>query len=155
MPTITIYLTVFALSMVPVIELRGAIPVGVLNGMNYWVSYAIAVLGSTVVVPVIIKFVRPVLGYLKNTRYGKRFASWIDQKAQKKKIKVESHKFLKVGLFIFVAIPLPGTGAWTGSLIAAVLNMRIRDALPPIFFGNVVAGAIMVVLSYYLHVIVL
>ena len=144
---------VFLVSMLPIVELRGAIPLALLYyQMNPWLSYLIAVLGNLIPVPFILLFIRPIMNWLKRTRAFSRFGNWLDQKAAKGSAKVKKYEMF--GLFLFVAIPLPGTGAWTGSLIAAVMNMRMRDALPSIVAGVLTAGLIMTFGSNIINFIV-
>ncbi len=142
------YLLVFLCSMVPIVELRGAIPIGTLAyGLPMVATYVVAVLGNLVPVPFIIKFIRPVFEFLqKNTPLKKVVEHYID-KANRNAEKVRKYEMW--GLFLFVAIPLPGTGAWTGALIAAFMDMRIKDAFPPIALGVATAGLIMIILSAF------
>ena len=128
----------FFLSMVPVIELRGAIPLAVAHELNFWVAFP---------VPFIILFIRKIFDWMKKkSEKLSRLVDRMELKAQKKSAVVEKYKML--GLFILVAIPLPGTGAWTGALVAAMLNMRIKNAILPIALGVVTAGIIMAVISF-------
>ncbi len=136
----------FLISMVPVIELRGAIPVGQALGLSFWECFMISVIGNMLPVPVILLFVRYVLNWMKGVKYLDKIANWVLNKADKHSGKVT--KYATWGLFLFVAIPLPGTGAWTGSLIAALLDMRMKKALPSIFAGVVVAGLIVSGISF-------
>lgn len=137
----------FFLSMVPVIELRGAIPLAVAHELNFWVAFPVAVLGNLVPVPFIILFIRKIFDWMKKkSEKLSRLVDRMELKAQKKSAVVEKYKML--GLFILVAIPLPGTGAWTGALVAAMLNMRIKNAILPIALGVVTAGIIMAVISF-------
>ena len=134
-------LCVFFCSMVPIIELRGAIPMGTALGLNPWLNYAISVVGNMLPVPIILLFVKVVLDWMKKVRGLSKIALWVEAKADKHKGKIE--KFAYVGLFLFVAIPLPGTGAWTGSLIAALMKMKFWKSLLFVFLGVLTAGAIM------------
>lgn len=139
-------LCTFIISMIPIIELRGAIPIGQGMGLGFWQCYIISVIGNMLPVPIILLFVRAVLGWMKRIRHLDKFALWVERKAEKNSAKVT--KYATWGLFIFVAIPLPGTGAWTGSLVAALLDMRMKKALPFIFAGVLVAGMIMSLLTF-------
>ncbi|MBQ3553941.1 MAG: small multi-drug export protein [Clostridia bacterium] len=134
-------LLVTIVSMIPIVELRGAIPLGFVLGMDPWVLYALTVLGNLLPVPFILLLIRPVIRWFLKTRAFRKLGLWIEAKAEKHKGKVEKYEFW--GLFIFVAIPLPGTGAWTGALIAAFLDMRMKKALPSIALGVLTAGLIM------------
>ena len=140
------YLWVFFLSMVPVLELRAAIPIGATLGLEWVANYLICVIGNMIPVPIILLFVRHVLEWMKKIPRLDKIALWVENKAQKNTPKVQ--KYASLGLLIFVALPLPGTGAWTGSLIAAMLDMRVREAFPPIALGVVTAGIIVAVVTY-------
>ena len=137
----------FLISMVPVLELRGAIPIGVAHGLDYRIAIAVSILGNLVPVPFIVLFIRKIFAWLrtKSERLN-GFVTRMEQRALKKSDTVRRARFW--GLFLFVAIPLPGTGAWTGSLIAAMLEMRVKEAFPPIALGVVTAGIIVAVVTY-------
>lgn len=135
------YFVTFLISMVPVVELRGAIPVGISQGINPFAAAVICLIGNMVPVPFLILFVRNVLNWLrkKNSRLNRR----ITRLEEKTKIKAEKvRKYERFGLCFFVAVPLPGTGAWTGALIAAMLDMSLKNALPSIFLGVLIAAGI-------------
>ena len=132
--------------MVPVIELRGAIPYGAANGVDPWLCFAICCIGNLLPVPFILIFIRKILLWMKGTKLFGRFAQWLEQKAQKGASRVM--KYASFGLLIFVAIPLPGSGAWTGALIAALLDMRMKYALPSILGGVLIAGILLMAASY-------
>ncbi len=140
------YLWVLFISMVPIIELRGAIPVGASFGLPLWANFALCVAGNFLPVPFILFFIRRILKWMKGVKRLDKIAIWVENKAHKHTHKMQ--KSLMFGLFIFVAIPLPGTGAWTGSLIAAMLDARMKYALPAIFAGVVVAGLLVSGISY-------
>mgnify|MGYP002596350566 FL=1 len=137
----------FLISMVPVLELRGAIPIGVAHGLDYRAAIAVSIVGNLVPVPFIVLFIRKIFAWLrtKSERLN-AFVTRMEQRALKKSDTVRRARFW--GLFLFVAIPLPGTGAWTGALIAAVLNMRLKRAVPVIFLGVVIAGCIITLLTH-------
>ena len=137
------YLIVFLISMVPLIELRGAIPYGLSFGLDPLFTYALAIVGNCLPVPVILFFVKRVLLFMQRcrVRFFNRVANWVIEKAQKGFQKVQ--KYAALGLYLFVAIPLPGTGAWTGALIAAMFDMKKRYAFLSIFLGVLTAGVIM------------
>ena len=139
-------LYVFLISMVPIIELRGAIPVGALVGLPWWSNYLASVVGNFLPVPFILLFIRYILGWMKTTKHFSRIALWLEDKAQRGSEKVQ--RYASLGLFLFVAIPLPGTGAWTGALVAALMKMKMKYALPSILGGVLVAGVIMTLASY-------
>ncbi len=135
-------LLVFLISMFPIVELRGAIPVGVFLDMNPWVLYALAVIGNMLPIPFIILCARPVVNFFLRTKLFRPVGQWLENKVRK-----NSHKIVKYeiwGLLLFVAIPLPGTGAWTGALAAALLDLRLKNAFPTIFAGVLIAGLIMI-----------
>ena len=131
----------FLTSMVPVLELRGAIIYGQGAGLNLWLTLAVSIVGNMIPVPFIILFIRKIFELMRKwSSKLDRLVSYFEKKSDKHKGTVEKYKFW--GLFILVAIPLPGTGAWTGALVAAMIGMRMKDALPAIFFGVVAAGII-------------
>ena len=135
-----------AFSMVPVVELRGGIPFALMLGLSPLESYAACVLGNMVPVPLIIVYIRKVFLWMR--RRFPRLGGIVD--LLEKKAHLKSRTVLKYrywGLFLFVAIPLPGTGGWTGALVAAFLNMRLRSAVPSIFFGLMTAGVIVLALT--------
>lgn len=142
----------FLISMVPIIELRGGIPYGVGFGLDPWIAFAVAVLGNIVPVPFILFFVDKLFELLKKMG-GKfaKFADWLEAKAYRNQEKIEKYKVF--GLLLFVAIPLPGTGAWTGALAASVLGIRKKRAILSIFAGVIIAGFIMTAVSYGFTVI--
>ena len=140
-------LQTFLISMVPVIELRGAIPYGVARGLEFWQAIPVAIVGNLVPVPFIILFIKKIFAWMR--RYFPKldgFVSKLENRALSKTDTVKKYAFW--GLFLFVAIPLPGTGAWTGALIAAMLEMRVKDAFPAIALGVLTAGAIITFLTY-------
>ena len=136
------YLLVFAMSMVPIIELKGAIPVGMALGIPEWQCFTLAVLGSIAVSPLIIFFTRRVLMWFMDSKIEifRRFGNWQHRRLLRKGGKVEKYRVWF--LFLFVAIPLPTTGVWTGSMIAGLFDIRIKTAIPIIFLGNCVAGVL-------------
>ena len=139
------YLWIFLVSMVPIVELRGAIPIGASLGNAWLPNMLVAIVGNIIPVPFILLFIRHVLVWMKKTRF-ERVAVWIEEKARKNSVKVM--KYASLGLYLFVAIPLPGTGAWTGALVAAMFDMRMKYALPSIAAGVVTASVIMTLASY-------
>lgn len=140
-------LQTFLISTVPVLELRAGIPYGVSLGLDYHRAALAAILGNLFPVPIIILFVRQVFAWLR--KRSVKLDAWIsgmENKAEHKGEKVRRYGAL--GLILLVAIPLPGTGAWTGALVAAVLGLRMRDALPAIIAGVVIAAAIVLGVTY-------
>ena len=134
-------LVTFIVSMIPVVELRGAIPVGAYFGLPVWEAAVISLIGNMIPVPFIIAFIRVIFDWMrKHVKFMTGIIDKLEQRANKKSESVKTGEF--IGLLLFVGIPLPGTGAWTGALIAAMLNMRLKRAIPPIFLGVIVAGII-------------
>lgn len=141
------YLLTFLVAMVPIVELRGAIPIGVGLGLNPWAAMAVAVVGNMVPVPFIILFIRKFFEWLRLR--SPKLEAWVEKmelKAEGKWDKVRRYQLL--GLTILVAIPLPGTGAWTGALIAALFDIRMKYSIPCIFLGVVIAGVIVTGVTY-------
>jgi len=133
--------------MVPVIELRGAIPFGVLRGLPEWEAAIAGTIGSILPVPFILIFIRRILRWLRTkTNIFGRIAVQIENTAVAKSTSLK-YKSELLALVLFVGIPLPGTGAWTGALIAALLKMRVKTAFPAIAAGVVLAAVIMTVIS--------
>ena len=136
----------FVISMIPLIELRGAVILGAALNMNWITVLVVSIIGNMVPVPFLLLFGRKILDWLKSVPLFSKPAHWYEEKLVKKAEKINS--YAKWGLFLLVAIPLPGTGAWTGVLAATFLNMKPRQALPMIFLGVLTAGIIMVIGSY-------
>ena len=132
----------FLISMVPVLELRGAIPIGVAHGLDYRIAIAVSILGNLVPVPFIVLFIRKIFAWLrtKSERLN-GFVTRMEQRALKKSDTVRRARFW--GLFLFVAIPLPGTGAWTGTLAGSILDMKFKDVVKACMGGVLLAGIIM------------
>lgn len=138
--------TVFV-AMLPIVELRGAIPVGVAIGLDVRYTFLLALIGNLIPVPFIILFIRRILEWLRTK------SEWLDRVINKKVEKTMKHSDLiykskLLGLMIFVAIPLPGTGAWTGALLAALLDLRLKNAFPAILCGVLIAGILISVLTH-------
>lgn len=134
-------------SMLPIIELRGGLPFGVALGLPYHLAFPAAVLGNIIPAPFVIVFIRRIFLWLR--RALPRLNGVVDKLEKKAHLKgqtVTRYKYL--GLWLFVAIPLPGTGAWTGSLAAAFLDMRLKKALPAVILGVITAGCIMLALTH-------
>lgn len=140
-------ITTFAISMVPILELRGAIPIGVAHGLNIWTAIVVSVLGNLVPVPFIIIFIKKIFAWLRTkSQWLNNLVTRMEKRAEKKSEAVQKYAFW--GLFILVAIPLPGTGAWTGALVAAMLEMPMKRAFPSIALGVVGAGVIVAFVTY-------
>ena len=135
------------MSMVPVIELRGGIPVGVALGLKPGVALCAAIVGNMIPVPFIVVYIRRILHWLRRkSRWLDGKVCWLEQRAHLKGETVTKYGF--IGLCILVAIPLPGTGAWTGALVAAFLDMRLKKAIPAILLGVIIAGLIVTTITY-------
>ena len=146
-------LYILGISMVPVIELRGAIPVGLGMGLPFYAVFVTALIGNLLPVPFLILFTRRVFEWLRRkSNLLERFVSRLERKAASKEALLKKYELL--GLCILVAIPLPGTGAWTGSLVAAVFDIRLKHAFPVIALGVLIAGVIVSLVSYGVSVFV-
>lgn len=134
-------LMTFLISMIPVLELRGALPIAEAHGLSQTLAIPVAVVGNLLPVPFIIVFIRKVFAWIR-TKLPKLdgFVTRLEERALSKSDKVRKSVFW--GLFLFVAIPLPGTGAWTGALIAALMDIRLKRAFPAIALGVITAGVV-------------
>ena len=142
------YLIAFLVSMVPLIELRGGVPIALGLGLNYWQALLICIIGNMLPVPIIYFFARKVLLWGADKKYiGKFFRFCLDkgEKGGRKLTKAAGRGGLFVALLLFVGIPLPGTGAWTGTLAASFLNMGIKSTVLAVVLGVILAGIIMAV----------
>ena len=141
------FLLTLLVSMVPVVELRGGIPFGVTAGLPVWAAFLAAVIGNMLPVPFIIVYIRRIFQWMRRRLPRlNRLVDKLEKKAHLKGQKVTKYKYL--GLMLFVAIPLPGTGAWTGALAAAFLDMPLRKAIPSIFAGVLAAGIAISILTF-------
>lgn len=137
----------FCIAMVPVLELRGAIPIGTAYGLDLWTAIFVSILGNLVPVPFIIIFIKKIFAWMRRRMPRlDGLVTGLEKRAADKSETVEKYAFW--GLFILVAIPLPGTGAWTGSLVAAMMDMPMRKAFPAIALGVVGAGIIVAFVTY-------
>ena len=135
------------ISMVPVLELRGAIPAGVAAGLSVKEALVVSIIGNLLPVPIIILFVRKVFDWMrKKSERLKLLVCRFEEKAKKQSVMIDKYEWF--GLVLLVAVPLPGTGAWTGALVAAMLNMRLKRALPAVFIGVVIAGIVVSYITY-------
>ena len=143
------YLIVFLISMVPLIELRGAIPYAVGFGLPIVPSIIVSVIGNMIPVPFIFLFARRILEWGKDKRYIGKFFTWCLEKGEKggQKLEAKAGRGLYIALLLFVGIPLPGTGAWTGTLAASILDMDFKKSVLYVLAGVLLAGAIMLVVS--------
>lgn len=134
-------------SMIPIIELRGGLPFGVALGLPYYLAFPAAVIGNLIPAPFIIVYIRRI--FLLMRKYMPRLNGLVDRLEQKAHLKGEKmRRYESIGLWLFVAVPLPGTGAWTGSLAAAFLDMRLKKAMPAVTLGVVTAGLVMLGLTH-------
>lgn len=142
------YIKLMLLSMVPVLELRGAIPLGIAMDLNPVYLYIICVIGSSIIaVPVVLVF-RRVIEFLRHRKYFNIAIRWIDKKIEGRAKKLRAVTI--VGIIAFVGVPLPTTGAWSAAALASIFNMRINEALVGIFIGNVIAGITILTISMHL-----
>ena len=133
--------------MLPVVELRGGIPFGVGFGLNPWIAFLTAMLGNLLPIPFILLLLDKVLEFFKKQEgFLGKVANFLENKAYKNKETIEKYKAL--GLIILVAIPLPGTGAWTGALVATVLRINRKTSFPCIVIGVLIAGFVVTAISY-------
>ena len=144
------YIIVFLISMVPLIELRGAIPYAIGFELPLIPSYIIAIIGNMIPVPLIYLFARKILEWGKDKKLIGKFCKWCLNKGEKggKKLEAKAKNGLYVALLLFVGIPLPGTGAWTGSLAASILDMDFKKSVLAVMCGVILAGIIMGLVSF-------
>lgn len=139
-------LIVFLISLMPILELRGGLIAAALLGLNIVPAFIICIIGNLLPIPFILWFITPIFNKLKKTKHLSKFVNKIEKKALSKKDKIEKAEFW--GLFFFVGIPLPGTGGWTGSLIASLISMDKKKAMLAITCGVLLAGLIVGSLSF-------
>ena len=139
---------VFLCSMIPIIELRGAIPMGFILGLPWWKTFIISIIGNILPVPFILLFIRAVIQWMSRSKVKlfNKVANWLLAKVDKNKDKIQKYAFW--GVAAFVGIPLPATGAWTGSLVAAMIDMKFWKAFLSACIGAVVAGIIVTLIAY-------
>ncbi len=140
------YLYTFLISMIPILELRASVIYGAAKGLEWFIVIPLSIVGNMLPVPFILLFIRKILAWMKTKERFSKFALWLERKAEKHSKRVLKYAFF--GLVLFVGIPLPGTGAWTGALVAALFDLRMKSALPAIFLGLLLASAIMGAASY-------
>lgn len=138
-------LVIFIISLCPILELRGGLIAASALGVNMWMAQLICIIGNIIPIPFILLFIEKIFIWLKNTRFVK-FVNKLEAKAEKSAKKIMQHK--KLGLFLFVAVPLPGTGAWTGALVAGLFKFNLKDASISIAAGVVTANVIMTIITY-------
>ena len=140
---------VFIISMIPILELRGALLVaGPLLGVPVSVAVPVSVIGYIIPVPFFLLLITPIFQWMKGTKLFRPMVEKLESKAMSKSDQIEKYEFW--GLVLFVGIPLPGTGAWTGSLIAALLGIKFKKAFPAVILGILIATVIMCFISYVL-----
>lgn len=137
---------VFIISLMPILELRGGLLAASLLGLDPISSYIICIIGNIIPVPFILWFINKILDWMRKSKHFKGFASWLDKKVDKHKSSIEKYGFW--GLVLFVGIPIPGTGAWTGCLIASVLEMDRKKAFLAALIGVFMASIIMMLISF-------
>ena len=142
LPTATV-----VLATLPILELRGALPVAVLGGMSIWKAYPLAVLGNMLPIPFIVWFLEPVTNFIRRWKVGDRFVEWLFARTRRKGKNIEKYEMW--GLVMFVAIPLPVTGAWTGSMAGHLFGLKKQRTLLACFLGVCIAGVIMTLLSLF------
>lgn len=143
--TIPSWLTIFILSLIPTIELRGGILAAKALSVPMMKAFFICFIGTLLPIPFILLFMTKIMKFLSKTRFS-GFVDWLNNKVEKNKEKIQKYEMF--GLMIFVAIPLPGTGAWTGALIASVLEMDFKYSMISIAAGSLIADIIMCIVSY-------
>ncbi|MDO5344380.1 MAG: small multi-drug export protein [Lachnospiraceae bacterium] len=139
-------LIIFLVSMIPLLELRGGLVVASLLHVDMWKAIPICIVGNLIPVPFILLLIIQIFGLMKKTKVFRSLVEKLESKAMGKSEQIQRYEFW--GLVLFVGIPLPGTGAWTGSLIAALLGVKNKKAVPAIFLGLIMATVIMCVISY-------
>ena len=150
------YIIIFLVSMVPLIELRGAIPIAVGLGLDKLISFLIAIVGNMLPVPFIYLFARKILEWGKDKKVIGNFFTWCLNKGERggQKLEAKAGKGLYWALFLFVGIPLPGTGAWTGALAASMLKLDFKKTVLAAMAGVVLAGLIMMAISFGLFEVI-
>lgn len=140
------YITIFIISLMPILELRGGLIAAKLLGLPAMQSFIICFIGNILPIPLILWLIEPIFNFLRRWKSFDKFITWCEKKAHSKKEQIENLKYL--GLFLFVGIPLPGTGAWTGCLIASLIGMDKKKSMIAAICGVVLAGIIMLLFSY-------
>lgn len=136
----------FIVSMLPIVELRGGLPIASIMGIDYLPALALCILGNLFPIPFILLLIIPIFNWMKKTKLFSPMVNRLESKTLSKKEKLEKGEFW--GLMLFVGIPLPGTGAWTGALLAALLGIKFKKAILAIVLGVIIAAAIMSFISY-------
>ena len=139
-------LLVFIISLLPILELRGGLLAAALLGLDPIPSYIISIIGNILPIPFILLLINKVLDWMRKSKHFKGIANWLYKKVEKHKGQIEKYGYL--GIVLFVGIPLPGTGAWTGSLIASVLEMDKKKTFLAVLAGVFLASIIMMAISF-------
>lgn len=140
------YIITFLLGMTPIIEIRGAIPIGVGMGLSYFEAFLVGFLGNIIPIYFIVKYIGPIFDFLGRFKFFKRIIDWASDRATKKIEESDKlQNYTALGLYLFVAIPLPGTGTWVGSLIANFLHVPLKKAWIPLVLGVLTAGTIILI----------
>ena len=137
---------VFIISLLPILELRGGLLAAALIGLDPVPSYIISIIGNILPVPFILLLINKILDWMRKSKKFKKVAKWLDEKVEKHKGQIEKYGYL--GIVLFVGIPLPGTGAWTGSLVASLLEVDLKKSVPAILLGLCMATVIMCIVGY-------
>lgn len=138
--------TLFIISMIPILELRGGIVAASVLGVPYFRALAICIIGNVIPIPFILLFINKIFEWLKSFKLTRGIVEKMEYRAMSKSDTIKKYEFL--GLLLFVGIPLPGTGAWTGALVAALLRVKLKKAVPAVFLGILLASAIMSFVAY-------
>ena len=146
--TLGAHFGVIICSMIPIIELRGGIPLGMALGLPWWQSFLYAVIGNMLPIPFVLLFIKKIIAWTTTCRvkFLNKFGNWLVRKAEKNRAKIEKYSFW--GVCLFVAIPLPMTGAWTGSLVASVIDMKFFKALLSALLGVLIAATVVTLIAY-------
>ncbi len=139
---------IFLVSLLPIVELRGGLIAAAILGVKWYIAFPICFLGNMLPIPFILLFIRKIFQWLKQVKWLKGMIETLESKTRKKGEKIQ--KGWLIGLIVFVGIPLPGTGAWTGALAADLFDIRFKHALPAIALGAAIAGGIMLIVSYFI-----
>ncbi len=139
-------LVVFVISLFPVLELRGGLIAASIMGLEWWKAFAFCFIGNMLPIPFILLFIRKIFELMRKWGPFKKVVDWLEKKADKHSDKIVKYRLW--GLLVLVAVPLPGTGAWTGALVAALMDIRVKHAFPVIAAGVLIAGIIVGTLSY-------
>lgn len=137
---------VFIVSMIPILELRGGLLAASLLNIEMYKAIFICIIGNLIPIPFILLFIKAILNWMKKRKCFKKLVEWLEHKSMSKSGQIEKYEFL--GLLLFVGIPLPGTGAWTGALIASLLDIKNKKAFIAICCGLVMATTIMCIIAY-------